>query len=108
MATRIRHIDLAPGTTGNLVALSANTPEALTVPSLGGVTTCFLRINNPAGSGAVVYLIPQGSDAEASGTACAAGQTIQDGPFGVDDLPDLTADANVTVGISILAIVSER
>jgi len=107
MATSIRYVAYASGASGNSVALTATTRKDLTVPDLSGAPTFFLQVANPAGSSATVYVIPSGGAQTTSGTVVTAGSSVQVGPFRVDDCPSLIATANVTVTLSVLAVVSE-
>ncbi len=107
MATSIKHIPYASGASGNSVALVSGTRKDLTVPDLGGAPTFFLNVYNPTGSGALVSIVQNGSAQTGSGTVILAGAALQLGPFTVADCPSLIADANVTVRVSIVAVISE-
>jgi hypothetical protein len=107
MATSIRHIPYASGATGNNVALVSGTRKDLTLPDLGGAPTFFLNVYNPTGSGAVVSVVGNAAAQTGSGTVVLAGSSTQLGPFRVADCPALIADANVTVRVSIVAVISE-
>lgn len=107
MATSLRHVQYASGATGANVACVANTRKDLTLPDLGGAQTFFLRVANPTGSGANVYIVPAATANTKSGTLILAGSSAQDGPFLVADAPALVSDSNVTVTVSIVAVLSE-